>query len=107
MSEKDLTKKIADMPAGLILILDSSDTEYLPAMTKASAIISTQGSILAHTAIVARELGIPCIVGCKSASEFLPDGTEITVNPSTGSITSEHYGHTEESSSTQCLPSDY
>ncbi len=94
LSEKDLTKKIADMPAGSILILDSSDTEYLPAMTKASAIISTQGSILAHTAIVARELGIPCIVGCKSASGSLPDGTEVTVNPSTGSISSEHYSST-------------
>jgi pyruvate,water dikinase len=88
---KELDNAIAKMPNGAVLILTYSDTYYLPAMRKAKAIISTNGSILAHAAIVSRELGIPCIVGVKDADKHFPDGTKVSINPSKGEIVSEKY----------------
>jgi phosphohistidine swiveling domain-containing protein len=88
---EELDNSIAKMPEGAILILTYSDTYYLSAMRKAKAIISTNGSILAHAAIVSRELGIPCMVGVKDADKHFPDGTEVAINPSKGEIISKNY----------------
>ena len=85
---KELDSAIKAMPDNAVLILDYSDTYYLPAMKKASAILSTNGSVLAHAAIVARELGIPCIVGLRNANKLFPDGTTVTIDPSSGSVKS-------------------
>lgn len=85
----ELDSEIRKMPKGSVLILTYSDTYYLPAMRKASAIISTNGSVLSHAAIVARELGIPCIVGVKNAHKLFPNNTQVTINTSKNEILSD------------------
>jgi len=77
----ELDAAIREMPAGAILVLTYSDTYYMPAMRKAKAIISTNGSILSHAAIVSRELNIPCFLGVNNADTLFPTGTKITVDP--------------------------
>ena len=56
----------------------------VPAMRKAAAVVADDGGRTCHAAIVSRELGIPCIVGAKNASEILPEGLEVTVDASRG-----------------------
>lgn len=77
----ELDTAIKQMPNGAILVLTYSDTYYMPAMRKAKAIISTNGSILAHAAIVSRELNIPCFLGVNNADILFPTGTKVTVDP--------------------------
>ncbi len=77
----ELDTAIKQMPNGAILVLTYSDTYYMPAMRKAKAIISTNGSILAHAAIVSRELNIPCFLGVNNADTLFPTGTKVTVDP--------------------------
>lgn len=77
----ELDTAIKQMPNGAILVLTYSDTYYMPAMRKAKAIISTNGSILAHAAIVSRELNIPCFLGVNNADKLFPTGTKVTVDP--------------------------
>jgi len=58
----------------------------LPAMNKASAFITDEGGITCHAAIVARELGKPCIIGTKIATKVLKDGDEVEVNADKGIV---------------------
>ena len=60
--------------------------DWTPIMKRASAIITQSGGATAHAAIVSRELGIPCIVGVKDATNILKTGQEVTVDGSTGCI---------------------
>ena len=89
LNETELKEAIQATPDKCVLILKYSDTAYLPAMNKASGIISTTGSILSHAAIVARERGIPCIIGVANADKLFPTGTQVKLNPSTGEIISD------------------
>jgi pyruvate,water dikinase len=72
--------------AGEILVLPSSSPLYTVAILKASAIITDIGGILSHAAIVARELGIPCVTGAGKATEILKDNMEITVDGEEGVV---------------------
>lgn len=89
LEDEKLTQALNDFPEGAILVAEYTDTEYLPAIEKASGILTEVGSILSHAAIVSREKGIPCIVGYKNASQLFPTGTEITLDATNGKIISE------------------
>ena len=65
--------------AGDILVTDMTDPDWEPVMKKAAAIVTNRGGRTCHAAIIARELGIPAVVGCGSATETLPEGEQVTV----------------------------
>jgi phosphoenolpyruvate synthase/pyruvate phosphate dikinase len=75
-----------DFSDGDILICPMTMIDYVPLMKKASGIITEQGSILSHAAIVARELKKPCLVGVKGVLEKIKDGQNITLNANNGQI---------------------
>ena len=78
---------IADMDQvqpGDVLVTDMTDPNWEPVMKRASAIITNRGGRTCHAAIIARELGIPAVVGCGDATERLKDGTLVTVSCAEG-----------------------
>ena len=70
--------------AGDVLVTDMTDPNWEPVMKKAAAIVTNRGGRTCHAAIIARELGIPAVVGCGDATEVLKDGTFVTVACSEG-----------------------
>ncbi len=66
--------------AGEVLVADITDPDWEPMMKKASAVITNRGGRTCHAAIVAREIGVPTIVGTGNATELLHDGEEVTVS---------------------------
>jgi pyruvate, water dikinase len=70
--------------AGDVLVTDMTDPDWEPIMKRASAIVTNRGGRTCHAAIIARELGIPAVVGCGDATEKLATGDEITVSCSEG-----------------------
>ena len=78
---------IADMDkvqAGDVLVTDMTDPNWEPVMKRAAAIVTNRGGRTCHAAIIARELGIPAVVGCGHASEVLKDGMLVTVSCAEG-----------------------
>ncbi|WP_340690502.1 pyruvate, water dikinase [Hydrogenobacter thermophilus] len=71
---------------GEVLVTDITDPDWEPIMKKASAIITNRGGRTAHAAIVARELGIPAVVGTHKATEILKSGMQVTVSCAEGEI---------------------
>ncbi len=69
---------------GDVLVTDMTDPDWEPIMKKASAIITNKGGRTCHAAIVAREMGVPAIVGCQNATEVLKEGIEITASCAEG-----------------------
>ncbi len=70
--------------AGDVLVTDMTDPNWEPVMKKASAIVTNRGGRTCHAAIIARELGIPAVVGCGNATDLLKAGTLVTVSCSEG-----------------------
>jgi pyruvate,water dikinase len=70
--------------AGDVLVTDMTDPDWEPVMKRASAIVTNRGGRTCHAAIIARELGIPAVVGCGDATDVLTDGMEVTVSCSEG-----------------------
>ena len=70
--------------AGDILVTDMTDPNWEPVMKRASAIVTNRGGRTCHAAIIARELGIPAVVGCGNATEVLKDGMLVTVSCAEG-----------------------
>ena len=70
--------------AGDVLVTDMTDPNWEPVMKKASAIVTNRGGRTCHAAIIARELGIPAVVGCGDATAKLKDGTLVTVSCAEG-----------------------
>jgi pyruvate,water dikinase len=70
--------------AGDVLVTDMTDPNWEPVMKRASAIVTNRGGRTCHAAIIARELGIPAVVGCGNATELLKDGTLVTVSCAEG-----------------------
>ena len=83
----DATGKDDDFPEGAILVCSITTPEFVSLMQKAAAIVTDNGGILSHAAIVARELKKPCIVGTKNATTALKDGQKVSVNANTGQVT--------------------
>ena len=69
---------------GDVLVTDMTDPDWEPIMKKASAIVTNKGGRTCHAAIVARELGVPAIVGCGNATKILQEGDEVTVSCAEG-----------------------
>ena len=69
---------------GDVLVSDMTDPDWEPIMKRASAIVTNRGGRTCHAAIIARELGIPAVVGCGNATELLQDGQEVTVSCAEG-----------------------
>lgn len=75
---------MAQFQAGEVLVADMTDPDWEPIMKKASAIVTNRGGRTCHAAIIARELGIPAVVGTGDATRNLPDGAEVTVSCAEG-----------------------
>jgi len=73
-----------DFEAGDVLLTDMTDPDWEPIMKKASAIITNRGGRTCHAAIIARELGVPAVVGCGDATEKVADAAEVTVSCAEG-----------------------
>ena len=69
---------------GDVLISDMTDPDWEPIMKKASAIVTNRGGRTCHAAIIARELGIPAVVGCNNATEKVPDNSAVTISCAEG-----------------------
>ncbi|MEY0727432.1 phosphoenolpyruvate synthase [Providencia rettgeri] len=69
---------------GDVLVTDMTDPDWEPIMKKAAAIVTNRGGRTCHAAIIARELGIPAVVGCGDATDRLQEGQEVTVSCSEG-----------------------
>ncbi len=82
-----IVHSLADMDTvqpGDILVTDMTDPNWEPVMKRASAIVTNRGGRTCHAAIIARELGVPAVVGCGDATETLKDGALVTVACSEG-----------------------
>jgi pyruvate, water dikinase len=82
-----IVHNIADMDsvqAGDVLVTDMTDPNWEPVMKRAAAIVTNRGGRTCHAAIIARELGIPAVVGCGDATEVLKEGALVTVACSEG-----------------------
>jgi pyruvate,water dikinase len=69
---------------GDVLVADMTDPNWEPVMKRASAIVTNRGGRTCHAAIIARELGVPAVVGCGDATDMLKDGTLVTVSCAEG-----------------------
>ncbi len=69
---------------GDVLVTDMTDPDWEPIMKRASAIVTNRGGRTCHAAIIARELGVPAVVGCGHATEAIKDGSEVTVSCAEG-----------------------
>jgi len=82
-----IIKSVAEMSRvhkGDVLVSDMTDPDWEPVMKRASAIVTNRGGRTCHAAIIARELGIPAVVGCGDATEKIKDGTDVTVSCAEG-----------------------
>ena len=70
--------------SGDVLVSDMTDPDWEPVMKRAAAIVTNRGGRTCHAAIIARELGIPAVVGCGNATETISDGQEVTVSCAEG-----------------------
>ncbi|MEJ8859154.1 phosphoenolpyruvate synthase [Variovorax robiniae] len=82
-----IVRSISEMDqvqAGDVLVTDMTDPNWEPVMKRAAAIVTNRGGRTCHAAIIARELGIPAVVGCGDATDLLKDGTLVTVSCAEG-----------------------
>jgi phosphoenolpyruvate synthase/pyruvate phosphate dikinase len=79
-------KEIGKVEQGDILVAVMTRPDYVPAMKKAAAIVTDEGGITSHAAIVSREMKIPCIIGTKMATKVLKDGDLVEVNANHGMV---------------------
>jgi pyruvate,water dikinase len=84
--------KLSSFKEGEILVTTQTDPAWEPIMKKASAIVTERGGRTCHSAIISRELGIPCIVGTGDATEKIRNGSPITVSCAEGEIGNVYYG---------------
>lgn len=83
---KDGEDAACKLKEGEILVAQSTDREYMDAIGKAAAIVTEEGGLTSHAAIVAINLGIPAIVGAENATASIPDGAVVTVDGTRGQI---------------------
>ncbi|MEA3181575.1 MAG: pyruvate, water dikinase [Gammaproteobacteria bacterium] len=80
---KDISE-MARVQTGDVLVADMTDPDWEPVMKRASAIVTNRGGRTCHAAIIARELGIPAVVGCGDATQKIREGQEVTVSCAEG-----------------------
>ena len=88
---KDISE-IDKIREGDVLVTDMTDPDWEPVMKIASAIVTNRGGRTCHAAIIARELGIPAVVGCNTATKYIQDKSNITVSCSEGNIGNVYEG---------------
>lgn len=71
---------------GEVLVARMTSPDWLPAMRRASALVTDEGGMTCHAAIAARELGVPCVVGTRTATQVLRDGQTVTVDGAQGTV---------------------
>jgi phosphoenolpyruvate synthase/pyruvate phosphate dikinase len=81
-----ISATVKSMKEGQVLVAETTEPAIIMACKKASAIVTNQGGMMSHAAIVARELGIPCIVGTRNATEVLKDGDKVEVDADKGTV---------------------
>jgi pyruvate, water dikinase len=86
---------------GDVLVTDMTDPNWEPVMKRAAAIVTNRGGRTCHAAIIARELGIPAVVGCGDATRKLADGAEVTVSCAEGDTGNVYEGKLEVEITTQ------
>ncbi len=79
-------KELSKIEKGCVMVTEMTNPDYVPAMRRAAAIITDKGGRTSHAAIVARELGIACVVGTGTATKSLKDGMLVTVDGSKGIV---------------------
>ena len=78
--------RVKDFKKGDILVTGMTRPEFVPLMKKATAVITDEGGITCHAAIISRELGIPCVIGTKIATQILKDGDMVRVDATRGIV---------------------
>ena len=86
MDGRDGSTDGADFKAGDVLVTDMTDPDWEPLMKKAAAIVTNKGGRTCHAAIIAREMGVPAIVGCGNATELLKNGLDVTISCAEGDV---------------------
>jgi pyruvate kinase len=86
-SAKEALEKVTE---GSILVTIGSDADMVPAIEKCSALVTEEGGLTSHAAVVGLSLGIPVIVGAEGATTSLKDGQEVTIDASHGVIYNGH-----------------
>jgi len=78
--------RMADFKAGDVLVTDTTTPDWEPVMKRAAGIVTNRGGRTCHAAIVAREFGIPAVIGCEDATQKLVDGQPVTVSCADGDV---------------------
>ncbi len=92
-----IIKTMADLPKikkGDVLVTEMTNPDMVVAMEKSVAIVTDEGGMTSHAAIVSREMGIPCVVGTGKATTILKDGMKITVDGTNGKVYEGHVAET-------------
>lgn len=71
---------------GEVLVAEMTSPDWVPAIQRAGAVVTDSGGMTCHAAIVAREFGVPCVVGARTATQVLTTGTEVTVDGDSGEV---------------------
>ncbi|TKC15778.1 pyruvate kinase [Robertmurraya kyonggiensis] len=87
---RDAKEAISKVTEGSVLVTIGSDADMVPAIEKSSALITEEGGLTSHAAVVGLSLGIPVIVGAENATSILKDGQEITVDANRGVVYNGH-----------------
>jgi len=74
------------LKAGEVLVTTMTTPDMVPAMSRAAGIVTDEGGMTCHAAIVSRELGVPCVVGTREGTRLIADGSEVTVDGKTGQV---------------------
>jgi pyruvate,water dikinase len=74
------------LKTGEVLVTSMTTPDMVPAMSQAAAIVTDEGGMTCHAAIVSRELGVPCVVGTREATKLIADGAEVTVDGKAGTV---------------------
>ncbi len=82
----DTSMSLDSIKEGDILVTEMTMPDMVPAMSRAAGIVTDEGGMTCHAAIISRELGTPCVVGTGNATEILKDGMEVTVDGTTGNV---------------------
>ena len=90
VTAKNAEEALAKVTEGSILVTIGSDKEMMPAIEKCSALVTEEGGLTSHAAVVGLSLGIPVIVGAKDVMQMVKDGQEITVDAQSGVIYNGH-----------------
>ena len=79
-------EEMEKLKAGEVLVTSMTTPDMVPAMSRAAGIVTDEGGMTCHAAIVSRELGVPCVVGTREATSKIADGSDVTVDGKTGLI---------------------